>query len=182
MTKYRHIDAQKASYTIEALCAVLDVPESSYYDWNHHGRAIADARDAREAVLVEQIRDAHDASGETYGSPMIRAELRDAGVNISQRRCAELMREHQIVGLSGREHSTVTTRRDRMEAPFPDRVQRHFHPALPDMVWYGDIERHEAFLNHAVMKGHRGGVCRSRRRVAEGSLIFGTKRLGGKQP
>jgi hypothetical protein len=38
----------------------------------------------------------------------------------------------------------VTTRRDRMQAPFPDLVNRGFQPAGMNTVWYGDIERHEA--------------------------------------
>jgi putative transposase len=136
---YRFIDIQKASFTIRALCRVLPVPESSYYDWDHHGRAIADARAGRDAELVATIREVHDASTGTYGSPRITDELRDDGIVVSQRRVAELMAANGITGLSGREHSTTTTRADRMAAPFPDLLQRDFQPPLPDVAWYGDV-------------------------------------------
>ena len=66
---------------------------------------------------------------------------------------------------------------------------RHPHYAAPELlatrpnqVWSWDIERHEAQLNRAVMKGHR------RRLVAAGRLKLGvacpvgTDGAGGKQP
>ena len=36
-----------------------------------------------------------------------------------------------------------------------DLVQRRFAPPAPDRLWVADIERHEAFANPAVVKGHR---------------------------
>ena len=139
MSKYRFIDTEKAKTTIRDLCEVLGVPESSYFDWHRQGRAIADARVVRDGKLVARLRKFHDVSGETYGSPRIHADCVDAGIAVTERRVAELMRKAGIVGLSGREHSTTTTRRDRLKAPYPDLVNRAFKPPRPNMVWYGDI-------------------------------------------
>jgi len=136
---YGFIDTWKATYGPRRLCRVLEVPESSYFEWNDRGRERAARRGVAEAVLVDKIRVFHEASDRTYGSPRIHADLVDSGVRVSERRVAALMACHGIVGLSGREHSTVTTRRDRIEAPFPDLVNRGFTPAAPDTVWYGDI-------------------------------------------
>ena len=36
-----------------------------------------------------------------------------------------------------------------------DLVHRKFHRLSPDELWVTDIERHEALLNLAVVKGHR---------------------------
>lgn len=139
MTKYTFIDTQKANFPIRALCAVLGVPESSYFDWNAGGRARHEARVARTAELEAQIRVVHAASDATYGSPRIHAVLVDAGVEVGLRRVAETMSDAGIVGVTGREHSTATTRRDRMAAPFPDLVGRNFTPATPNALWYGDV-------------------------------------------
>jgi putative transposase len=136
---YRFIDIQKASFTVRSLCRVLRVPESSYYDWDHHGRQLVVERDARDLGVVSLIRGFHDASTGTYGSPRVHHDFVEASINISRRRVAGLMAAHRIVGVTGRERSTVTTRRDRMEAPFPDLVARQFLAAAPDLVWYGDI-------------------------------------------
>ena len=139
MSLYGFIDTWKAIYGPKRLCRVLDVPESSYFGWNDAGRDSTARRADAEAALVDQIRVFHEASDRTYGSPWIHADLVEAGVVVSERRVAELMSVHGIVGLTGREHSTVTTRRDRIEAPFPGLVERGFKPAAPDTVWYGDI-------------------------------------------
>ena len=37
----------------------------------------------------------------------------------------------------------------------PDLVRREFRREAPDELWVTDIERHEALLNRAVVKGHR---------------------------
>jgi putative transposase len=119
VSKDRFIDTQKAYYTVRALCKVLGVPESSYYDWAHHGHQIAAKREVRDAEIVSAIRVVHDASAETYGSPRVHAELRDEGVVVSERKVAALMAANGITGLSGREHSTTTTRADRMKGIVP---------------------------------------------------------------
>jgi transposase InsO family protein len=139
VSKYAFIDVQKANFPARALCRVLSVPESSYYDWHAAGRDRHAAREAATAELVVKIRDVHGDSDATYGSPRIHDGLRKQGVVVSLRRVAETMADAGIVGLSGREHSTTTTRRDRMAAPFPDLVSRNFLPLRPDTLWYGDV-------------------------------------------
>lgn len=139
MSLYRFIDSWKAIYGPGRLCRILAVPESSYFDWNSSGRRVAADRADAEAVLMAKIRASHQASDATYGSPRVHADLVDAGESVSVRRVAELMASHRVVGLSGREHALVTTRRDRMQAPFPDLVNRKFYPANANVVWYGDI-------------------------------------------
>ena len=37
----------------------------------------------------------------------------------------------------------------------PDLVKRSFTAVVPNQLWVADIERHEALLNRAVVKGHR---------------------------
>jgi len=139
VTKYTFIDTQKATFPIRVLCAVLGVPESSYFDWNAGGRARHEASVERSVELVAQIRVVHTDSDATYGSPRVHAALRDSGVKVGLRRVAETMADAGIIGLTGREHSTATTRRDRMAAPLPDLVSRNFTPITPNAVWYGDI-------------------------------------------
>jgi transposase InsO family protein len=139
VTKYTFIDAQKADFAIRALCCVLGVAESSYFDWNAGGRARHEARMERKSELEAQIRVVHADSDRTYGSPRVHAALRDAGVEVGLRRVAETMADAGITGLSGREHSTATTRRDRMAAPFPDLFGRNFTPLTPNALWYGDV-------------------------------------------
>jgi transposase InsO family protein len=136
---YTFIDAQKAQFSVVSLCAALSVPVSSYYDWHATGRERHAGRVAARAELTDAIRVVHAGSEGTYGSPRIHDQLRKAGRVVSLRRVAETMADAGIAGISGREHSTVTTRRDRLSAPFPDLVARRFLAPAPDVVWYGDV-------------------------------------------
>lgn len=136
---YRFIDAQKAVYTVRRVCRVVGVPESSYYEWHRVGRQLAADRVAAKLVLVGKIREVWDDSDGTYGADKVHAQLRRVGVVVALRTVAETMAEAGIAGVSGRERTVTTTRRDRLEAPFPDLVDGVFQPATPDTTWYGDI-------------------------------------------
>ena len=136
---YRFIDAEKANYPIRILCRVLDVPQSSYFDWNRYGRQLAEARVEADAVIVAEIRAVHAWSDGTYGAVKIQDQLCKRGRRIGRRRVAEMMHEHRIHGVCGREPGIRTTIRDRRPHRIPDLVERRFQPCRPDVVWYSDI-------------------------------------------
>ncbi len=48
-----------------------------------------------------------------------------------------------------------TTRPDGQGDRHPDLVDRKFVAQRPNALWVTDLERHEAPLNRAVVKGHR---------------------------
>ena len=136
---YRFIDAEKANFPIRVLCRVLDVPQSSYFDWNRQGRQTAKQRADADMVIVAEIRQVHAESDGTYGAVKIQDQLCKRGRRISCRRVAELMHQHRIYGVCGREPGIRTTIRDRRPCRFPDLVERRFQPCRPDVVWYSDI-------------------------------------------
>ena len=62
------------------------------------------------------------------------------------------MREHHMSGLP----RPQSGRRGLTRAPTTaDLVNREFSRDGPNLLWMTDIERHEAFLNPAVVRGHR---------------------------
>lgn len=60
-----------------------------------------------------------------------------------------------IVGVSRRRRKVFTTVADPDATRAPDLVNRQFRADRPDALWVTDLERHEAFFNPAVVKGHR---------------------------
>jgi len=74
---------------------------------------------------------------------------------ISRKTVARLMRQHEIRGISPRPWRPVTTIADPSPHAIPDLVERRFDRGALNVVWSWDIERHEALLNRAVVKGHR---------------------------
>jgi putative transposase len=114
---------------------VLGVSTSGYYAWRIR---LPSARAQEDAVLTEQIKTIHEKSRQTYGAPRVQAELVAQGVVCGHNRVARLMRAAQIVGCHRRRSSGTTVREP--AAPIaPDRVDRQFVAAAPNVLWAADI-------------------------------------------
>ncbi len=122
-------------YPIATMCWLLGVSASGYYAWQ--GRRLS-ARAAGDAALLAHIREAHEQSYGTYGTPRIHAELAAKGIHVGRKRIARLMRAAGLAGVSRRK-SVRTTRRDSRARPAPDLVQREFTADAPDRLWVADI-------------------------------------------
>ena len=128
--------ANQAEFPIRKLCETLKVSTSGYYDW--HNRPLCERAKAN-ATLTMHIRQAHQASDETYGMPRIRAELADANVHASRKRIARLMRTNQIAGVSRRRAWCITTERNKRQRPAPDLVNRQFVATEINQLWVADM-------------------------------------------
>ncbi len=118
------------------MCEALKVSTSGYYDWR--GRPPSQRQRANTA-LAEQIRAVFLASDETYGMLRIRAELMEAGMVVSRKRIARLMRQARMRGVSRRRSFVVTTRRDPRLRPAPDLVKRQFVAGDINRLWVADM-------------------------------------------
>ena len=136
MSIYRFIDAEKASYPVSALCRVLRVSRSGYYEWKDRPSS---KRDRENATLTERIREIHQRSRETYGYPRVHAELRALGVRCNRKRVARLMRKDGLRGCMRGPRRKHTTRQDPLAIPAPDLVGRNFVAPAPDRLWTADI-------------------------------------------
>ena len=110
------------------------------------------ARSIRHAWLAEVIGEIGADSRQTYGAKRVHAELNlGRGIAVCRQTVETLMRRAGLRGISGR----PTYRKIPNTATASDLVDRDFARAEPDRLWVTDIERHEAFLNPAVVRGHR---------------------------
>src|SRR3984893_2102206 len=116
------------------MCRILGVSPSGYYAWVKRPTS---ARAVMDAGLTAKIRAAHAASKGTYGAPRLRIDLAEAGIRVSRKRVARLMRNVGLVGVSRRK-STVTTMRDGARQA-PDLVDRNFTADRPNLLWVADI-------------------------------------------
>ena len=154
---------------------MLGVSVSGYDSWR---RRPLSARAVRHAMLLEVIAEIHRASRRTYGARRIHAELvHGRGVTVARCTVELVMRRNGISGLLGRPR----WRKIPNQRTASDLVDRRFYRDGPDELWVTDLERHEVFLNPAVVRGHRVGV------VAAGWLKLraagpGGHRGGWKQP
>jgi putative transposase len=135
-------------------CRTLGVSTSGYYDWNK-AQASPCRRRRDDEKLGAIINDIRRQSRGTYGSPRVHAELRlGRDIRVGRKRVERLMRAEHLQGVTRRRRHGLT-RRDSTAVPNDDLVARQFRPQDPDRLWVADIERHEALLNLAVVKGHR---------------------------
>ena len=89
--RFELIDQAKKDFPVQRLCKVLDVSPSGYFAWKARPTC---RRQRDDMVLLAHVRSAFALSNETYGSPRMVHELRDAGLPIGRPRVARLMREN----------------------------------------------------------------------------------------
>ena len=138
--KFAWIEAHAEQWEVAALCEVFEMSTSGYYAWK---RRPASGRQQRRTVLLEQIRQAHQGSRQTYGSPRIAAELKASGVSVCENTVAKYMRQAGVRSKVNARRFRVTTTDARHAHPVADNVlDRQFDAAAaaaPDRVWCVDI-------------------------------------------
>ena len=131
---YEFIRSHRAKYSVQALCRVLDVAPSGYYEWLKKPLSNRAQEDAR---LLRLIRASYTASQGIYGAPRVFLDLREAGETCSKHRVARLMREQKLRALHG-----YRTRRWSVGKPavlIPNLLQRQFTVSTPNKAWVTDI-------------------------------------------
>ncbi len=106
----------------------------------------------RRLLLSDSVGKVHTDSRGTYGYRRVRAALRiESELIVNHKLVASIMKELQLHGLP-----TRRARRRNLIAvrTVSDLVNRNFNVTGPNQLWVTDIERHEAFLDLAVVKGH----------------------------
>lgn len=90
---YAFMKAHRQQYSIQAMCRILEVAPSGYYEWLHQPISNRAQEDAR---LLRLIRASFTASQGVYGAPRVFLDLREAGETCCKHRVARLMRENKL--------------------------------------------------------------------------------------
>jgi putative transposase len=135
VSRFRFVDAEKATYPVTVLCRLVGVSRTGYYAW---AKRSPSRRAATDAVLTEEIRRLHGESRQTYGSPRVHAALCASGTRVSRKRVIRLLRAAGLRGC-GVQRRMRTTVSDPDATPAPNLVQRRFDVGELDRVWVTDI-------------------------------------------
>jgi len=125
----------RAEYPLRLMCRVLHVSPAGFYAWQ---RRPPSARTRQDARLRVQVAAFHRRSRQTYGSPRILRDLREAGQPVGRKRVARVMREAGLVGTPPRRFRR-TTDSQHAHPIAPNHLQRQFAVAEPNRVWATDI-------------------------------------------
>ncbi len=86
------------------------------------------------------VKDCFEASGGTYGSPRVRAQLRRDGHTVSKK-TVEASMARQGLQARTRPRRRGLTRPDKSADPVPDLLRRDFTAEAPDQKWVGDFKQ-----------------------------------------
>jgi putative transposase len=136
---------------VRLTCGVLGHSRQAYYAWL---AAPVSRRDLDDAHLTNALIDAH-ADDPEFGYRFLADELQRAGHLVGERRVWRLCSQQKLWSATVRKGRRASTKTPG-PAVHDDHVRRDFTAPAPDRVWLTDIERHEALLNRAVVRGHRG--------------------------
>jgi len=133
--RYGFIREQHAWHSVKALCRLLKVSRSSYYDWldrPHSARKIEDLK------LWPKIERLHHRRREAYGAIRLSDELREGGVLCSKHRVARLKRENGLWTKRCRRF-VRSAKSDSGHTRAPNLLDRDFTASLPNRVWVADV-------------------------------------------
>jgi putative transposase len=118
-------------------CRAVELSESWFYKWRNRGPT---RRQQRRADLDAAVKRRFDASGGTYGSPRVRADLLEDGWRISKKSVEASMARQGLVARPSRgRRRGGLTRPDKAAAPIPDLVKRDFTAVAINHKWCGDL-------------------------------------------
>jgi putative transposase len=134
--KYQFMAAHREEFEIRVMCRVLAVSRSGYYAWLKRPTS---PRKMADQVLSQQIKEIHQQSRQTYGSPRIQVELAENGVNCGHKRVARLMRDEELWAKQKRKFKVTTTDSAHNYPIAPNRLNQDFTASRPNEKWLVDI-------------------------------------------
>jgi transposase InsO family protein len=117
------------------MSSTLEVSRAGFYAWLGRGEAKHTLEDRRLTALV---REEHEASRGTYGSPRIHAALKKRGEACGLHRVERLMREAGIRSKMRRKFQKTTDSRHAHPVA-ANLLEQDFTTGAPNQVWVSDI-------------------------------------------
>ena len=117
------------------MCKVLKVSRSGYYKWL---KSTPSKRSIENQSLLGRIRQIHQDSKQTYGSPRVAKALQKEGYRVSRPRVARLMNRHGIRSAVKKRFVATTDSRHHFPVA-PNLLKRNFEAASIGQAWVSDI-------------------------------------------
>ncbi|MCL2065484.1 MAG: IS3 family transposase [Candidatus Cloacimonetes bacterium] len=104
-------------YRISSICKILDVPRSTYY--------YQPVESTEDEEIITAVKESFNESNGTYGTPRIRADLKDLGHNVSRLRIGRIMVSNKLVSCYTKKRSPKS-KRPVNNSGLPNLVARQF--------------------------------------------------------
>ena len=134
------IDAHRAEYGVEPICAQLPIAPAVYYE--HKARQQdperLPPRTRRDQVLGGEIQRVYDANFRVYGARKVWRQLAREGIEAARCTVERLMRSLGLAGAVRGKRCRTTIPDEHAERPL-DRVNRQFNATRPNQLWVADF-------------------------------------------
>jgi len=133
--KYEFIESNSACYSVEKMCAYMQVSKNAFYKWRV---AKEEVSVSRKEELKARIRIIYDESYQRYGSPRVTIMLQKQGIKVCASYVSRLMKEMNIRSVLSRKY--VVTTDSKHSYPIADNLlNREFTNKELGRVWVSDI-------------------------------------------
>jgi len=134
------IDAHRAEYGVEPICAELPIAPSTYYELKTRQADAArrSARARRDEELRMAIRRVGEENFRVYGARKVWRQLQREGFVVARCTVERLMRQLGLAGVVRGRRCRTTIPADLADRP-ADRVQRRFSASRPNQLWVADF-------------------------------------------
>ena len=130
--RFAFIQAEKATWPVTVMCAVLMVSTSGFYAWQRRAPSAHEQKDER---LKVRIGESFARSRRTYGSPRVHVDLADE--RVGRNRIIRLMQAEGLEARVRRRYrSTTMSEHDQPVAT--NLLNREFEATAPNQRWVGD--------------------------------------------
>jgi putative transposase len=133
--KFAFIAEKQVAFPVAALCRVLCVSRSGFYDFLAEPEA---ARDRRDAALTAKTRAVFAEHKGRYGSPRVCRELRAGGEVVNEKKVAKIMQKNGLVARK-KKRFRATTDSKHDDPIAPNLLARDFTTNRPNEAWVTDV-------------------------------------------
>lgn len=173
--RFEAIRNDPSDIPVTAKCRALGVTEQGYYAYCQR-RQTPSAREREDIELTIEIRNAHETSRQTYGTPRLKLELCRRGYKVSRRRIHRLRTKAGL--FVRRKRKFVKTTNSSHQQPIaPNLLKRQFVTTFPNTAWVSDItyvwvHDHWLYLCTVIDLFSRKVVGRSLKDTLDSSLVL----------
>lgn len=131
--KYRVMERFRNKYSVTAMCSLLEVSRSGYYDWRKR-----QGKEAKDQWLINLIVDCQKRCKQTYGCRRVRRWLmREHGKQVNLKAVLRVMRRLNLLSQVRRHRPYVHYKQ--AVHKYSNLLNRAFEQLVPNRFWVTDI-------------------------------------------
>ena len=135
--KYAFIQNHRQQFNLKALCRLLEVSRSSYYEWLQHQQRLPQ-RQQRQTAFDQTVAQLFANSKGCNGARRLQRQLRVSGYTCNRKTVAASLRRQGLVAKAARKFKATTHSKHSLPV-FDNLLNQDFSATTPNQKWVGDI-------------------------------------------